>query len=199
MRCRNFRAHTQGERSNKQKRLHHWRLRQRPRPRGWCLYVVCVCHLCPLPVPFSTLCRASTPGPSPPRGKKIAQTAGGPQALPRSGRMCDTQSKVDQCTIGTKGFASGTKQIHAVVMVFKISTSSNTTLSKRVGSSSLDPSSFRGDLRKRRQVAIFLTTHDHYAAQDRCPRACWLGRGLCALGCPGPAYQVCRVVHADAG
>ena len=161
------------------------------------LYVYAISAPCPCPSPLCAV--LPDPGHHHPGGRKLRKLLVDLRLSLAPGRMCDTQSKVDQCTIGTKGFASGTKQIHAVVMVFKISTSSNTTLSKRVGSSSLDPSSFRGDLRKRRQVAIFLTTHDHYAAQDRCPRACWLGRGLCALGCPGPAYQVCRVVHADAG
>ena len=160
------------------------------------LYVYAISAPCPCPSPLCAV--LPHPGHHHPGGRKLRKLLVDLRlSLAQDVRhTIQSESVHNQCT---KGFAYGTKQIHAVVMVFKISTSSNTTLSKRVGSSSLDPSSFRGDLRKRRQVAIFLTTHDHYAAQDRCPRACWLGRGLCALGCPGPAYQVCRVVHADAG
>ena len=71
----------------------HWRLRQRPRPRGWCLYVVCVCHLCPLPVPFSTLCRASRPGqpPSRPWGRKLRKLL--VDLRLSLARGCATQSK----------------------------------------------------------------------------------------------------------
>ena len=71
------------------------------------LYVYAISVPCPCPSPLF----AVLSGPGHPqtqgeekRGGEIAQTAGGPQVLPRSGRMCDTQSKVNQCTINVQKY-----------------------------------------------------------------------------------------------
>ena len=94
--------HTQGERTNKQKRLHPLEAKTETLTQRMVL-VCCMCmpslsparallHFVPCFQTWATTIQAL--------GKKIAQTAGGPQALPRSG-MCDT-IKVYQCNQCTK-------------------------------------------------------------------------------------------------